>query len=204
MVYVKNILLISFAAILFSCQSSNLVFEQDKVEKLQEDERQYMPKLIEEGDESQGRVITKSMFVVGDTIADMKVQEFKGETQLFSKFRNNKYTLIDVWGTWCLPCIKQFPHIREVYTKIDKSKINFISVCYDSDNEEERIANLIKKYQLEWTQLIDKDGSFIDFLQVEKFPTIYLLDPEGKVLATNKTEKGLNDNLLAAINKYIN
>ena len=47
----------------------------------------------------------------------------------------NKVTVIDVWATWCVPCIKESPFFEELAKKYQDEKIEFISVSIDSDRQ---------------------------------------------------------------------
>jgi thiol-disulfide isomerase/thioredoxin len=48
---------------------------------------------------------------------------------------SNKVTIIDVWATWCVPCIKESPYFEELAKKYQNEKIEFISVSIDSDRQ---------------------------------------------------------------------
>ena len=54
-----------------------------------------------------------------------------------------KFVLLDIWATWCGPCIGEIPNMIESYEKIDKNKIEFVSVCIDIEKEK------LKKYTTE-------------------------------------------------------
>ena len=54
-------------------------------------------------------------FLVGNKIADIKLQSLKSE-KFFTNdnFKNNKYTLINFWASWCAPCKVEHPFLMEL------------------------------------------------------------------------------------------
>ena len=54
-------------------------------------------------------------FLVGNKIADIKLQSLKSE-KFFTNdnFKNNKYTLINFWASWCAPCRVEHPLLMEL------------------------------------------------------------------------------------------
>ena len=48
-----------------------------------------------------------------------------------------KVLFVDVWGTTCGPCLKEFPYSRELYDKVDQQAVSFIYLCTNTKNEED-------------------------------------------------------------------
>ena len=57
-------------------------------------------------------------FLVGNKIADIKLQSLKSE-KFFTNdnFKNNKYTLINFWASWCAPCRVEHPYLMRLSKK---------------------------------------------------------------------------------------
>jgi thiol-disulfide isomerase/thioredoxin len=96
------------------------------------------------------------------------------------KYRG-KYVFLDLFTTWCGPCIKELPEIKKVYDQVDRSKIEFIGII--GEDKPERIAQIISNSGLNW-RLIEANRNNIIFnkYKVSSFPTTLLIDPNGIII----------------------
>lgn len=91
-----------------------------------------------------------------------------------------KYTLIDFWGTWCIPCIKEMPRLKTYYEKF-QNKLNIVGIA-GRDQHQNWMA-FLNKNNYNWIQILDQGiPKLSDNLNVNVYPTKYLLDPSGKII----------------------
>lgn len=148
---------------------------------------------------------------LGDTIpeSNMKTQIFNayeklkaaqltGEAPVFilpdtdgnpvslSDFRG-KYVLIDFWASWCAPCREKNKELNKHYSRLKEQGLEIISISLD-DNKQQWLS-AIHEDNIRWTQLVDlkgfKKSQVRQDYKVEQVPTVYLIDPWGKVIDTN-------------------
>lgn len=124
-------------------------------------------------------------------------REFSGSDFLTKKSIDlgdytGKYVLLDFWGTWCGPCIRELPNFKNAYANTNREQIEFVSIVYDRPESLEKYLN---KDRLSWPQILStEDNNIVDTYGVEAFPTTFLIDPEGKIIAKNlRGESLLND-----------
>lgn len=106
-----------------------------------------------------------------------------GETSLESL--KGKYVYIDVWATWCGPCIKEIPSLQKVEEQFQGKNIVFISISIDNNNDREKWSNLVNKKELSGIQLLaDKewDSKFIKEYNIQGIPRFILIDANGNIL----------------------
>lgn len=118
-------------------------------------------------------------------IQGMTVTESDNKSTLISleKYKG-KYVFIDFWSTTCAPCIADFPELIKVYNKFDRSRLEIIGVV-DERSTGATLA-LSKKHGLPWPNIKTKTaGTIIKGYDVISYPTTFLLDPDGKVIAQN-------------------
>lgn len=120
---------------------------------------------------------------VGKQMPDFQFTNFKTrkKTSLSNVLKKNKYVLIDFWASWCHPCRMEIPNIKANYEKYHKKGFDVISISADA--KEADWTKALKEENLPWWN--DRDGKqgLCSLYKVKYYPTIYLLDSEGKVVA---------------------
>ena len=110
---------------------------------------------------------------------------------------------IDFWASWCAPCIKEIPRLRELEKKyIDK--IVFLSLSEDYRNPDWLTA--IKKYGLTGNQYLMNYGSknpLINELKLKTIPRFVLMTASGEILNANLPKPFEVERLDKIINKAL-
>ena len=105
--------------------------------------------------------------------------EFESGTLDLSKKRDN-WVYIDVWGTWCSPCVKELPEFNKVSEEFNKnpnSKIKFYTFSYASQKLKEFMTK--NNYTFPVAE-IDKETTKL--FKVSGYPTKILISPDNKYL----------------------
>jgi thiol-disulfide isomerase/thioredoxin len=116
-------------------------------------------------------------------VLDFELQDLDGNPMRLSQFRGHP-VIVDFWATWCPPCRKQIPELRDLYTRYHKTKgLEIIGVACDTiqgDNTSE-IGPFIKKFRINYPILIASEP-VVDSLGVEAIPTTLFIGPDGKLV----------------------
>jgi thiol-disulfide isomerase/thioredoxin len=72
-----------------------------------------------------------------------KVEWLKGEP--LTTFDKNKIYIIELWATWCMPCIAAMPHLNELNNKFKDKNVVFIAQDVMEDNKDKVLAFLKQK-----------------------------------------------------------
>ena len=92
-----------------------------------------------------------------------------------------KYVVIDVWATWCGPCLQQAPIFSSLSDKYKNSPITFLSISTDDDlSEWEQHIKRKKSRVLQW-RIYDKN-QLLKLYGINSIPHFILLDPNGNFL----------------------
>ncbi len=104
------------------------------------------------------------------------------ETISLEKYKG-KYIFLDLWATWCAPCLKEMPKIKEVYDQADHSKIEFIGIV---QGKLETINEIINSVGINWKLVEANPDNFIfQKYKIRQLPTTLLIDPNGIVIKSN-------------------
>ena len=103
----------------------------------------------------------------------------KTPINLYSKKDQGKFLLLDLWGTWCGPCLREMPKVQ-AFQEEHAAVLEVISLNR-GDNRAEHVEGFIKKYGMNWSQAYA--GNLLNaFLNPKKsVPYAVLLDSEMKV-----------------------
>lgn len=110
-----------------------------------------------------------------------------------SEFRGN-YVVLDFWASWCPDCRKDIPAMKQLWNDFMDYNVRIIGISFDT-NKDAWVNTYWDKYQMNWTQVSElkkwKKETKIDRLyHIDWIPTMYLIDPNGKiVLGTVEIEK---------------
>ena len=121
----------------------------------------------------------------GNMIPDFELANLDNKDATISmQALRGKYILIDVWGTWCLPCIMDLPHLEAVY-EVFKDK-NFIIYSIARDDAEKVVKFRNGKHKMPWLHsVIDYDNAVRELLEITAYPTQILISPTGEILLVN-------------------
>lgn len=139
---------------------------------------------------------------VGGTLPDFDFVDFNGRARRLSEFRG-KHLLIDVWGSWCPPCIADIPVMKAAYERFAGRGFEILGLDYEYDAPAERIRALLRDKGVSWPNATpDSVRSLVDKrLRVSSFPTYILLDPNGVILETGFSLRG--QSLIARLEKHL-
>jgi thiol-disulfide isomerase/thioredoxin len=137
--------------------------------------------------------------VVGAVAPDISLTTPEGEALALSSLRG-KVVLIDFWASWCGPCRKENPHVKEIYAKYNDKGFEIYAVSLDRTKSQ--WVGAIAKDGLPWkhvSELKGWSGAVSKQYNVSSIPQTFLLDQEGRIVATgfrsNQLE-GLLEDLL--------
>ena len=96
--------------------------------------------------------------------------------------------LLDFWGTWCTPCVDSIPQLVDIQNRLGR-RIKVVGiVCEQAPPQERpaRVGETVRRLGINYPVLLSgMDGESCpvqEALQVQAFPTLILLDRNGRIL----------------------
>lgn len=110
------------------------------------------------------------------------LEDLDGHKVDFAKYRG-KYVYIDLWASWCVPCIKEIPHLKALERDLQNKDVVFLSISIDTNVEAWK--KKVKALGLEGNLLINRDNSLPKALNVSGIPFFIVYDNEGRLYKYN-------------------
>ena len=135
---------------------------------------------------------------------DFSAIDKDGKTVKLSDYKGKK-VYINVWASWCGPCIREMPELEKVYQKLkDKEDVVFLSITSPSDDEfknqspqdKDKATILAKAKELGVTYpvLFDVNDRFLINYTVRSFPTHVFINSDGTI--ANKVSGAVTESAL--------
>tara|TARA_B110000093_G_scaffold151742_1_gene166331 strand:- start:3321 stop:4730 length:1410 start_codon:yes stop_codon:yes gene_type:complete len=108
-----------------------------------------------------------------------------GKTTL--KDLKGKLVYIEVWATWCGPCIKEMPALTQLIKDFKGKDVEFVSISVDSKLDYEKWRKMIPEKNVGGMQLLaDKsfESDFMKAFSIGLIPRTLMIDEEGRVITT--------------------
>ena len=144
------------------------------------------PKVAEEAASSPEAAVVENTEAVpaDDTrkFIDFTVEQPDGTKVSLSDYvGRGKYILVDFWASWCGPCRREIPNIKNVYNQFHGEMFDIVSVAVWDKPEDSLQA--IQEEGLVWNQIINAGRVPTDLYGIEGIPHLILFGPDGSVVA---------------------
>lgn len=130
------------------------------------------------GEKIRQTLARRRVAVAGTTAPDFTHIDATGQRLSLASFRG-QYVLLDFWGSWCVPCRKGHPHLKELYNRYRHKGFEIIGVAADNGTEA-AWRRAIQQDGLPWPQVLQ--DSLDQVYQIRSYPTKILIDPDGQII----------------------
>lgn len=96
-------------------------------------------------------------------VMDVKPIKANEISELVASYAGEKAVLVNIWATWCIPCVEEFPHIVDVQNEF-REDLQVVFISADFPEEIDRIHGFLKEQKVDWQTYLkdDRDEPFID------------------------------------------
>ena len=96
-----------------------------------------------------------------------------------------KYVYVDVWATWCAPCKREIPFLKELNMQYKGRDLEIVSLSIDKLDDKEKWLAMVKDENLQGIQLLanqEWNSDFVRDYNIQGIPRFILIDKEGKIV----------------------
>jgi len=119
--------------------------------------------------------------VAGQILTDIATTDIEGNSIDESIFNGHKITVLNLWATWCGPCVEEMPEFEEISKTYKPEEVQFLGLIIDSDDDD--VKDLLEQLSITYPQikadeqLTEQIVKYFDYVPVTLF-----VDENGKVL----------------------
>jgi peroxiredoxin len=150
------------------------------------------------GQRLQNRLDALLKLAIGNMAPDFTLPDTSGTPIALSSLRG-QYVLVDFWASWCGPCRQENPNVVAAYNKFKDKGFTVLGVSLDNPKGKDAWLAAIENDGLEqWPQVSDLKGwksNAAALYEIRSIPQNYLLDKEGRIVASNLRGAALEEKL---------
>jgi thiol-disulfide isomerase/thioredoxin len=119
----------------------------------------------------------------GEAAPPFSLQTLDGRTVTRDSLKG-KVVLLDFWATWCAPCLKALPELKDLRQKNAGQPLVIVSVSVDEDKK--IVQEFASRNGMDWVQTWDGQMKAVSAFRVDSFPSYVILDSEGRIAYRQK------------------
>jgi cytochrome c biogenesis protein CcmG/thiol:disulfide interchange protein DsbE len=117
---------------------------------------------------------------LGQPVADFSLPNLQGRTISLSSLKG-KVVFLNVWATWCQPCIDEMPTIQRLHDQLQPRGLEVLTVSLDPLGAQ-IVAPFVKKYDLSFPVLLDVKSQVQKLYGTTGVPESFIIDKAGRLV----------------------
>lgn len=135
----------------------------------------------------------------GKPYKDFEVSFNGTTTKLSDLIQPDHFTLVDFWASWCGPCRREIPVIKQIKEEWGPKGLDVIGVAvWDEPADTEKA---VQELGIDWPVIINAQTIPTDIYGILSIPSIFLIGPDGIILARDVTGQDLQEAVSNAMTK---
>lgn len=137
---------------------------------------------------------------IGQKAPDFSIKDQQGHLVKLSDFRG-KVVFLNIWGTWCTPCVEEMPEMETLYQAFKGRKFQMMAISIDNDWKE--VNQFYKEKNLTLPAFLDPGHQIATLYKVYKYPETFLIDANGYVVKHTWVEHWADPRVMAKVETLI-
>jgi len=146
------------------------------------------------------RVGQPGVINIGQQAPDFSIKDQQGHLVKLSDHRG-KVVFLNIWGTWCVPCVEEMPTMETLYNKFKDRRFQMMAVTIDNDWD--TVNQFYKEQNLTVPAYLAPGHQISNLYKVYKFPETFLIDENGYVVKHTWVENWAAPRAIATIEELV-
>jgi peroxiredoxin len=122
----------------------------------------------------------KPRFKKGAKAPDFTLPDLGGKMVSLADYRG-KVVFLNIWATWCAPCIEEMPSMEKLYQELRGEEFVILAVSIDEAGADV-VLPFMKNHQLSFPALTDNTGAIKNLYRITGVPESFIIDKGGKIV----------------------
>jgi len=115
-------------------------------------------------------------------IEPVAFNDVDGKAIDFSQFKG-KIIMVNMWATWCPPCVRELPAIERLATKFKAEDFVLLPISIDAEGKQQVQPFLNSLGMPNFNSYYDQSQSLGDVFPLDTIPATFILDQQGQLIA---------------------
>lgn len=115
--------------------------------------------------------------VLGQADAEWRLRGLDGATYRFADF-NDRVVFLNIWATWCAPCIEEMPTIASLYAALGPERVAFVII---SEEDLETVSRFVERRKYPFPVYV-KETKLPGVFESPGIPATFIVDRSGRVV----------------------
>lgn len=108
--------------------------------------------------------------VIGEPERVKGIADYRGEV-----------VLLNLWATWCVPCVTEMPSIQRLYDKHAQQGFRVVGIAVDDPPFADRVAQFVRERNLTFEILHEGSGKVEQDYRARGIPATYIIGRDGRI-----------------------
>lgn len=146
------------------------------------------------------------------SVGDFTTQDVNGNTVTQDIFKEYDLTMVNIFTTWCSPCVSEMPDLEMLYQQMKDKNVGVVGVVLDVLNEKgeiveedlERAQLLVQKTGVTYPVILP-DSTYLNgrLTSIEAFPETFFVDKNGNIVGETYSGSGSLEDWLETVEKEL-
>jgi len=146
------------------------------------------------------------------SVGEFTTQDLNGEAVTQDIFGEHKLTMVNVFTTWCTPCVQEMPELEKLHQQVKDQDVGVVGVVLDVLNEKgeivdedlERAQLLVENTGVTYPVLLPDTGYLNGrLIDIEAFPETFFVDKDGNIVGDHYSGSGGLEDWLEVVNNEL-